>query len=73
MPRAFGVHSSHLEVATIMCMNCGCGKPNERHKQGDIVLDDLKRAAQNHDLEVEEAADNIHASARKLKQEGSIS
>jgi hypothetical protein len=54
-------------------MNCGCGKPNERHKQGDIVLDDLKRAAQNHDLEVEEAADNIHASARKLKQEGAIS
>jgi hypothetical protein len=55
-----------------MCMNCGCGKPNERHMQGDIVLDDLKRAAQNHDLEVEQAADNIHDSARQLKQQGAI-
>jgi len=54
-------------------MNCGCGKPNERHKPGDIVLDDLKRAAKNHDLEVEQAADNIHDSARQLKQEGTIS
>jgi len=56
-----------------MCMNCGCGEVNERHKPGDIVLDDLRRAASNHDLEVEQAADNIHAAAKKLKEEGSIS
>ena len=55
-----------------MCLNCACGEPNERHKDGDITLDDLKRAAQNHDLEVEEAADNIHAAARQLKQQGAI-
>lgn len=55
-----------------MCMNCGCGKPDDRHKPGDIVLDDLKKAAQNHDMEVEQAADNIHASARQLKQQGKI-
>lgn len=55
-----------------MCMSCGCGKPNERHKQGDIILEDLKHAAQNHDLEVEQAADNIHDSAKQLKQQGSI-
>jgi hypothetical protein len=54
-------------------MNCGCGAPNERHKDGDIVLDDLKRAASNHDLEVEKVADNIHDAARKLKQQGAIS
>jgi hypothetical protein len=56
-----------------MCLNCGCGKYNERHKPTDIVLDDLKAAAQGHDMEVEEAADNIHNSARELKQAGKIS
>ena len=56
-----------------MCMSCGCGKPNERHKDGDIVLDDLKRAAQNADVEVEQAADNIQKSARQMKQSGQIS
>jgi predicted nucleic acid-binding Zn-ribbon protein len=56
-----------------MCLNCGCGKPNDRHKQGDIVLDDLKQAAQNHDMQVEEAADNIHRSAKELKEQGAIS
>jgi hypothetical protein len=56
-----------------MCISCGCGKPNERHKQGDITLDDLKRAAQNHNLEVEETADNIHNAAREMKAEGKIS
>lgn len=55
-----------------MCLNCGCGKPNDRHKEGDIVLDDLKRAAENHGLEVEQAADNIHDAARQLKQQGAI-
>jgi hypothetical protein len=54
-------------------MSCGCGKPNERHKEGDIILDDLKRAAQNHNLEVEKAADNIHDSAREMKSQGKVS
>jgi hypothetical protein len=53
-------------------MNCGCGEVNERHKPGDIVLDDLKRAAQNHDMEPEQAADNIHSSAKQLKEQGLI-
>jgi hypothetical protein len=56
-----------------MCMSCGCGEPNDRHKDGDIVLDDLKLAASNAGIEVEQAADNIHDSARRMKQEGQIS
>ena len=56
-----------------MCLSCACGEPNERHKEGDITLDDLKRAAKNHDMEVEKTADNIHNEARKLKQAGKIS
>ena len=39
----------------------------------DITLSDLKAAAKGHDMEVEEAADNIHNAARELKQAGKIS
>ena len=60
-----------LEVLTV-CMSCGCGEHNTRHKPGDIVLDDLKKAAQNYGLEVEQTADNIHDSAKKLKEAGQI-
>jgi hypothetical protein len=56
-----------------MCLSCACGKDNERHKPGDITLDDLKKAAENHDLEVEQVADNIHNAARDLKKAGKIS
>jgi len=44
-----------------------------KHKPTDITLSDLKAAAKGHDMEVEEAADNIHNSARELKQAGKIS
>jgi hypothetical protein len=54
-------------------MSCGCGKVDERHKPGDIVLDDLKKAARNHDMEIEQTADNIHAAAKQLKEAGKIS
>ena len=53
-----------------MCMSCGCGSPNERHKEGDITMDDMQRAAQNHGMDVEQAADNIHQSAREMRQSG---
>ncbi len=53
-----------------MCMSCGCGDWNERHKDGDIILDDLRRAAQNSNIDVEKAADNIHDAARQVRAEG---
>jgi len=55
-----------------MCMNCGCGEFSERHKPTDITIDDLKAAAQGHEMAVEEAADNIHNGARDLKESGKI-
>lgn len=55
-----------------MCLNCGCGQYEERHKPTDIVLDDLKAAAKGHDMEVEQAADNIHAGASELKKAGKV-
>jgi hypothetical protein len=54
-------------------MNCGCGQISERHKPTDITIDDLKAAAKGHEMEVEQAADNIHAGAREMKQAGKIS
>lgn len=56
-----------------MCMNCGCGKNEERHKPTDITLSDLKAAAKGHNMKVEKVADNIHAGARALKKSGKIS
>ena len=52
-----------------MCLNCGCGEYNERHKPSDITADDLKAAAEGHEMDVEKAADNIHQGARDLRQQ----
>lgn len=57
-----------------MCLDCNCGKPDDSH--GDnrhITLSMLKAAAAASEIEVEEAADRIHAEAKKLKQQGKIS
>jgi len=50
-----------------MCMSCGCGEPNERHKPGDITREDLEKAAKNANVDMETAADNIHSAAKKLR------
>lgn len=51
----------------IMCMSCGCGEASERHKPGDITLEDLQQAARNAKIDVKQAADNI---ARAAKESG---
>jgi hypothetical protein len=43
-----------------MCLDCGCGEPNERH--GDdrhIIMDDVQAAAKASEISVEEAKRNI--------------
>ena len=43
-----------------MCLDCGCGEPNERH--GDdrhIVMDDIRAAAAASEISVDEAKRNI--------------
>ncbi|HEX9989469.1 MAG TPA: hypothetical protein VEX13_18140 [Chloroflexia bacterium] len=56
-----------------MCMSCGCGEPNEDHGNPDhITLDDLRKAAKAANIDPEQAADNIHDSARELQKEGKI-
>jgi hypothetical protein len=56
-----------------MCLNCGCGEYEERHKPTDIVADDLVAAAAAHQMEVEQAADNIHQAAKDLRSQGLVS
>ena len=56
-----------------MCMNCGCAQYETKHKPSDITIQMLRDAAKGHDMEVEQAADNIHSGARELKQAGKIS
>jgi hypothetical protein len=43
-----------------MCISCGCGMPNEKHDKPELIsMDDLKRAAQAANINVDEAAKNI--------------
>ena len=48
-----------------MCVSCDCGKPNERHKDGDITMDDLKKAATNSSIDVAQVAKNIQKAAQQ--------
>ena len=55
-----------------MCLDCGCGEPNERH--GDdrhITMDDVKAAATASELSVDEASRNITEGMRQAQQSSS--
>ena len=52
-----------------MCLDCGCGEPNERH--GDdrhITMDDVKAAAEASEISVDEAARNISDGMRQAQR-----
>ena len=51
-----------------MCMSCGCGEPNEEHKPGDITYQDLQKAAENHDLDVQQVVRNLQQSAQEMSR-----
>jgi hypothetical protein len=43
-----------------MCMNCGCGQPDEDHgKQANITADDLRRAGDANGQSLRESAQHI--------------
>jgi hypothetical protein len=55
-----------------MCLDCGCGEPNERHgDERHIVMDDVRAAAEASDISVEEAARNISDGVRPAQRSGS--
>ncbi len=49
-----------------MCLNCGCGEYENRHKPSDITMDDLNEAAKGQDMEVQRAATNLQEAARAI-------
>jgi hypothetical protein len=52
-----------------MCLDCGCGKPNESH--GDdrhITMDDVREAAKASEISVEEAMRNMTDTMRQVQQ-----
>jgi hypothetical protein len=51
-----------------MCLDCGCGEPNDRH--GDdrhITMDDVKAAAEASEISVDEAARNFADGLRQAQ------
>lgn len=43
-----------------MCISCGCGMPNDRHNNPDLITqEDLDRAAKAANMSATDAAQNI--------------
>jgi hypothetical protein len=56
-----------------MCLDCGCGKPNDRHgDERHITMDDVKQAAEASGINESEARQNIIDALQK-SSEGSSS
>ena len=54
-----------------MCMNCGCGRPMDKMgNDANITYDQLQAAAEANDMDPETAADNIHALAKQIRDQG---
>jgi hypothetical protein len=54
-----------------MCMNCGCGRPFDKMgNDANITYDQLEAAAKANDMDPETAADNIHALAKQIRDQG---
>jgi hypothetical protein len=51
-----------------MCLNCGCGKPNEDHgNSANITADDLRRAGEANDQSLRESAQHIVEAVEQLE------
>ncbi len=50
-----------------MCLNCGCGQPNESHENdANITLDHVRRAGEANGQSVEESLRNMGMAARQV-------
>ena len=50
-----------------MCLNCGCGEYQKRHKPTDITMDDLAKAAVGQWLKIRDAAANLQEAGRAIQ------
>ena len=54
-----------------MCLDCGCGEPNNNHGEpAHITYQQLEAAARASGITPEEAADRIQSEAKKLRDQG---
>jgi hypothetical protein len=54
-------------------MTCGCGEPMEKHdNNANITYDQLEQAANAAGIDTEQAADNLHDLAKKIR-DGEVS
>ena len=54
-----------------MCMTCGCGDPNDdMGDKANITYDQLQAAAEAANIDPEQAADNLHDLAKKIRDPG---
>jgi hypothetical protein len=56
-----------------MCLNCGCGEYDKRHKPSDITVEDLKTAADGQGMELKLAVANMQESMEAIEKEGGTS
>jgi hypothetical protein len=45
-----------------MCLNCGCGEYDERHKPSDITMEDIAKAAEGQGMDMKETLSNMQES-----------
>jgi len=54
-----------------MCMNCGCGKPDDNHGHPEnLTADDIRAAARTNSQSLQETARNILAAVDQLERQG---
>jgi hypothetical protein len=49
-----------------MCLNCGCGEPETRHKETDITAEDVRNAAGGNSID--QTVQNMRTSLDKMGQ-----
>jgi hypothetical protein len=49
-----------------MCLNCGCGEPETRHKETDITADDVRKASAGGSLD--QTVQNMRSSLDTMSQ-----
>ena len=49
-----------------MCLNCGCGEPETRHKETDITAEDVRKASAGSSMD--QTVQNMRASLDKMGQ-----
>jgi hypothetical protein len=52
-------------------MNCGCGEVDTRHKETDIVQQDIQQAAEGQGMSQEETIQNLESSMQPMRSQSS--